>query len=71
MHRKSADHLNMLKVTWYIIRLKTIWSTKNLKGGGDGVQWAQGVSLYHKKLWLLHFPADLPHPVININQNNG
>ena len=25
MHRKSSDHL---KVTWYIVRLKKIWSTK-------------------------------------------
>ena len=31
MHRKSADHLN---VTWYIIRLKKIWSTKIPRGGG-------------------------------------
>ena len=34
MCRKSADHL---KVTWYIIRLKTNWSTKVSRGGG-GVQ---------------------------------
>ena len=33
MHRKSADHL---KVTWYIVRLKKIWSTKIPRGGGGG-----------------------------------
>ena len=34
MHRKSADHL---KVTWHIIRLKKIWSTKVPRGrGGEG-----------------------------------
>ena len=31
MHRKSAD---LLKVTWYIVMLKQIWSTKIPKGGG-------------------------------------
>ena len=31
MHRKSADHL---KVTWYMVRLKKIWSTKIPRGGG-------------------------------------
>ena len=38
MHRKSADHL---KVTWYIIRFKKIWSTKVPRGGG--YKWAQGI----------------------------
>ena len=33
MYRKSADHL---KVAWYIIRLKKIWSTKVPGGGGGG-----------------------------------
>ena len=34
MHWNSADHL---KVTWYIIRLKKIWSTKAPRGeGGTG-----------------------------------
>ena len=35
IHRKSADHL---KVTWYIIRLKKIWSTKIPRGEGFDFQ---------------------------------
>ena len=43
MHRKSADHL---KVTWYIIRLKKIWSTKvpRGRGGTDGPKVHEGRS---------------------------
>ena len=35
MHRKTADHL---KVTWYIVKLKKIWSTKIPRGGGEGFE---------------------------------
>ena len=42
MHRKSSDHL---KVTWYIVRLKKIWSTKISRGEGFRLS-AHGLYVY-------------------------
>ena len=58
LHRKYADHL---KVTWYIVRLKKIWSTKipRGKGGGEGLRLsAHGLCVIHRAYCLIKMPGE-------------
>ena len=55
MHRKSADQL---KLTWYKVRLKKMWSTKIPGGGGRGFRLSAHGLLPRDVLCFHHMTTD-------------